>query len=91
MPPAWRLAINNLFGRLSRTVMLVIAVAMCAGLISAVACAMMSLNLAVDQRIKATVGSADLRIRHVGNSTFERSILDTVRVWKPGAAAPGRV
>lgn len=91
MPPAWRLAINNLFGRLSRTVMLVIAVAMCAGLISAVACAMMSLNLAVDQRIKATVGSADLRIRHVGNSTFERSILDTVRVWKPVAAATGRV
>jgi len=71
--------------------MLVMAVAMSAGLIAAVACAMASLNLAVGQRIKATVGASDLRLRHVGNGTFDSAILSSARTWDGVAIASGRL
>ncbi|MGQ0628642.1 MAG: ABC transporter permease, partial [Phycisphaerales bacterium] len=78
-------------GRLSRTVMLVIAVAMSAGLIAAVACVMASLTLAVEQRIKSTVGSAELRLRHVGSGSFDAGVLEQVRGWPEVASVTGRV
>ena len=90
MQAAWRLAINNLSGRRSRTLMLVLAVAMSAGLIAAVACAMASLNLAVGERIRATVGSGDLRIRHVGNGAFDSALLTRARAWPVVQLATGR-
>lgn len=79
MPPAWRLAINSLSGRRSRTGLLVLAVALSASLISAVACAMASLTAAVEQRIQSTVGAADARVRHVGGTTFDAAELERVR------------
>jgi putative ABC transport system permease protein len=81
MLAAWRLATNSLSGRLSRSLLLIAAVALSAALITAVACAMASLNKAVEMRIASTVGAADLRVRHVGTNSFSSSVVDTVRAW----------
>jgi putative ABC transport system permease protein len=81
MPAAWRLATNSLSGRRSRSILLIAAVALSAALIMAVACAMASLSKAVEMRVAATVGTADVRVRHVGGSSFPLSVVETVRGW----------
>ncbi len=81
MPAAWRLAINNLSGRPSRSLLLIAAVTLSASLIAAVACAMASLDLALLERAKATLGGADLRIHHVGGGTIDPSLVQAVRNW----------
>jgi len=83
MRAAWRIAISSLSGRRSRTLLLMAAVALSAGLIVAVACAMASLNLAVGDRIKAVVGSADVRLRHVNHVSFDAAVAEQARKW-PG-------
>ena len=59
MRPAWRLAINSLSGRRSRSLLLVASVALSSALIATVACAMASMHSGLKQRIDATVGAAD--------------------------------
>lgn len=86
MRAAWRIAISSLSGRASRTLLLTAAVALSAGLIVAVACAVASLNKAVTDRIQAVVGAADVRIRHVSHASFDSRIADTARAW-PGVRA----
>ncbi len=81
MPAAWRLAINSLFGRPSRSLLLGAAVALSASLIAAVACAMASLDKALLERAKITLGGADLRVKHVGGGVFDRRVADVVRSW----------
>jgi len=71
MRPAWQLATNNLSARRSRTALLIATVALCSALITAVACAMASVHKAISMRVDATVGAADLRIRHVGGQLFD--------------------
>ena len=90
MRPAWRLAINSLSARPSRSALLIAAVALSAGLIAAVACAIASLNLGVEQRVRATIGAADMRVAHVGNAPFDASVLDAVRAWPEVQLAVGR-
>lgn len=90
MPPAWRLATNSLSGRRSRTALLIAAVALSAALIVAVSCALASVNLALAQRVRATVGAADLRIRHVGGASFDAAAVDQAAAWPEVAAAVGR-
>ncbi|MFN5959054.1 MAG: hypothetical protein ACK462_14075, partial [Planctomyces sp.] len=62
MSPSLTLARTNLQQRPLRTALLVASVALCAALISAIACAMASLELAVRHRIEETVGAADVRV-----------------------------
>lgn len=90
MSAPWRLAINNLFQRRSRSALLVASVALCAALITAIACAMASLSEAVRERIAETVGAADVRVQRLGGGSFEASVLDTIERWPEVAKAVGR-
>ena len=81
MRAAWQLAISNLLRRKTRTGLLIASVMLCAMLICAVACAMASLTRGLDDRIKATVGGADVKIKHVGGASFDAGLLATVEAW----------
>jgi len=76
MPGAWRLSINGLAGRRSRTALLVGAVALSTALVVAVACALASLNAAMRLRVESTLGRADIRVKHVTESRFGAEVLD---------------
>lgn len=91
MPPAWRLAINSLSERRSRTVLLAAAVALSAALIVSVACAMATAQGAIQHQLSATVGAADLRIKPAGNAAIPSSVLETVRAWPDVTAAAPRL
>ncbi len=91
MLAALRLATNSLFARPKRTALLVGAVAMSAGLIAAVASAMASVNLAIEHRLEATVGRAELRIRPAGSGgMFSDDWLAVASSWPEIKAAVGR-
>ena len=81
MHPAWRLATSSLSRRRSRTGLLIASVTMCALLISAITCSMASLQAALDSRVKATVGAADVKLRHVGSGTFDQAVLQLAEGW----------
>lgn len=83
MRPAWRLAINTLSERRSRTALLVSTVALCAALIAAVTCALASLNEGIRHRVGVTVGNADVRLQHAGKKLFDLSELARLEAW-PG-------
>lgn len=85
MRPAWRLAINSLSERRSRTALLVITVALCAALIAAVACAMASLRKGIQARVEQTVGVADLNIAHIGRQDLDVALAAQAESW-PGVA-----
>ena len=81
MRPAWRLGINSLSGRRSRSALLVCSVALSAALIATVACAMASMHAGLKQRVDATVGAADLHISRAGKDSMGPDILEKVRAW----------
>ncbi len=81
MRPAWRLAINSLSGRRSRSMLLVASVALSSALIATVACAMASMHSGLKQRIDATVGAADLRVSRTGKDALTPEVLSKVRAW----------
>lgn len=90
MRPAWRLAINSLSARGSRTALLVGAVALSAALISSIACAMASVNGAIRRQVESTVGPADLRVRPAGDGeTVPVGLLERVRAWPEVRSATG--
>ncbi|MDX2148047.1 MAG: FtsX-like permease family protein [Planctomycetota bacterium] len=96
MRPAWRLAINSISERPSRSVFLVAAVALAAALVTTVACAIRSINSSVEQRLTTTVGAGDLRVRTaggggLGNTTFDAALLDVVRAWPEVRSAVPRL
>ncbi len=91
MRPAWRLAINSLSERRSRTALLVTTVALSAGLIVAVACAMASLNKGIEARMLATVGAADLRVQHIGKKLFDAAYVQRIQAWPGVQLAVGRI
>lgn len=92
MPPAWRLAINSLSERRSRTALLSGAVALSAALIVSVACAMATIHGAINYQLAATVGAADLRIKPAGTgATLPAAVLDEVRAWPEVDRAAGRL
>ncbi len=88
-----RLSINALAGRRNRTALLVLAVALSATLVAAVSAALASLNAGMQQSVQRTLGSADLRVQHVGEEPFDARILQrierdpAVRLASPVASA----
>src|SRR5262245_36641572 len=92
MRPAWRLAINSLSARASRTLLLVAAVALSAALIAAVSCAMASVSNAVRVRLEQTVGRCDLRIKGAGTGQpFAGSGLSQAQGWPETRVAAPRL
>ncbi len=81
MRPAWRLAISNASGRRERTLLLAGAVIAAAALVSAVACAVASLNAAVIRQVTETVGEADLRIISGAGPFVPERMLEVVGGW----------
>jgi putative ABC transport system permease protein len=81
MRPAWRLAISSASGRRERTWLLAAAVTAAAALVSAVACAVASLNAAVIQQVTDTVGEADLRITSGAGPFVPEAALGQARSW----------
>jgi putative ABC transport system permease protein len=81
MRPAWRLGINSLSGRRSRSMLLVASVALSSALIATVACAMASMHSGLKQRIDATVGAADLRVARTGKDALTADVAEKVRAW----------
>lgn len=63
MRPQWRLAINSLWQRPSRTLLLMLVVALSAALICAVSSAMAAFNTSLKRRVLMTVGAADLTVQ----------------------------
>ena len=92
MRPVLRLAITSAWRRRARTVLLTAAVALSAALIAAVACALSSANEAVNARMDATFGAAELRLEPTGRGGFmPESVLETVRSWPEVEAAAPRL
>lgn len=91
MRPAWRLAINSLSARRSRTLLLIAAVALSAALITAVSCAMASVHAGIRQRVMVTVGAADLRVQSIGRDDFDASVLGQIEAWPEVILASGRL
>ncbi len=92
MSAAWRLAINSLSERRSRSALLAGAVALSAALIVCVACAMSSVHGAIHQQVAATVGAADLVVQPAANGrVLPEAVLEDVRRWPEIAAAVGRL
>ena len=91
MRPAWRLAISSLSIRRSRTALLVASVALSAGLIAAVACAMASLHAGIRTKVEQTVGAADLRVQRVGKDVFDVAVLAQIEKWPEVALVVGRM
>lgn len=91
MRPAWRLAISSLSIRRSRTALLVASVALSAGLIAAVACAMASLHAGIRKKVEQTVGAADLRVQRIGKDVFDLTVLEQIENWPETDFVVGRL
>ncbi|MBX3358051.1 MAG: ABC transporter permease [Phycisphaeraceae bacterium] len=76
--------------RRSRTALLAAAVALSAGLIAAVACAMTSVQRGVKSRVEEAVGVADVRVEDVGRKSFDAAVLKQVGGWPEVAVVAGR-
>jgi putative ABC transport system permease protein len=83
MRAAWRLARSVCSARPSRVALLTGAVAMSTALVAAIACAMASLNAAVQTQLDASMGTAQVRVQPAGSGTVPAEAIDTVRDW-PG-------
>jgi len=84
MRAAWRLATSSLWQRRTRSLLLVLVIALSALLVSAVSVAMGSLRAALQGRVTAIVGNADARIQSRGSGkTFDSARLREVRAM-PG-------
>lgn len=82
MRAAWRLAINSVSARPSRSALLVAVVALCATLMTAIAFALSSVQGAIGSRLDATFGKADLRITsRSGGGDFDGGLADRVAAW----------
>ncbi len=82
MRPAWRLAINSLSARPSRSALLAAAVALSAALIVCVCCATATIHAAINHELASTIGAADARIKPSGSGAMlSGAILDQVRAW----------
>jgi len=90
MRAAWRLSINGLAGRRSRSGLLIGAVALSTALVSAVACALASLNAGMQQRVDAQLGRADLRVREVAGGRFDEAVLGLIRAQPEAALSAPR-
>lgn len=86
MRPVLRLAISRLSVRPSRTILIVLAVALSAALITVVSSAMASLNAAIRGQLNRTVGAADVVLKPATSVRPVRAEwLGRVEAW-PGVA-----
>jgi len=91
MRPAWRLGINSLSARPSRSALLTGAIALSTALVVAIGCALATTRVAIEQQIDTTVGKADLVARAGGRGgTVPASALDAIRQWPEVEVAVGR-
>jgi putative ABC transport system permease protein len=79
MRAVWRLSTSALAGRRKRTLLLVAAVALSTALVSAIACAMASMNAGMATRVAGTVGTADLQVRHIAKDRLPASVVEIIR------------
>jgi len=92
MRPGWRLGINSLFARRSRSVLLCAAIALSTALVVAIGGAMASTRAAIERQVNATVGKADLVVRGGGRGGgVPRKVLEAVRAWPEVELAVGRM
>lgn len=84
MRAAWQLTRSGLWARPARTALLSTAVALSAALVTAVACALASVNNAVAVQLDARMGTAEARLIPAGRGqSIAPEALETVRNW-PG-------
>ncbi|MFT5424097.1 MAG: putative ABC transport system permease protein [Phycisphaerales bacterium] len=84
MRAAWQLTRSGLWARPARTALLCAAVALSAALVTAVACALASVNHAVSVQLDARMGTAEARLIPAGRGqSLTPEALETVRAW-PG-------
>lgn len=92
MRAAWRLAISSLSQRPSRSVLLLLVVAMSATLVCAVATAMASVTQSLRTRMVSFVGSADLQVVVPGASRpIDETVRRAVAAWPEVSDVSGRV
>lgn len=78
MLPIWRLTLNALAGRPKRTRLLALAVAASTTLLTAIACALESLNAGLEQSVTQVIGRADVRVKRVGDDRFDAAIVEQI-------------
>ena len=92
MKAPWRLAISSLWQRRSRSVLLLLVVALSAGLVCAVATAMASVTETLRSRMLSTVGGSDLQVISPGNSkTLGGAVVERILRWPEVERASGRL
>jgi putative ABC transport system permease protein len=90
MRAIWRLSINALAGRASRTALLIAAVALSVTLIATVATALGTLNQSMRDRLDRNLGTADVRVRELTGARFDASVADLFQD-RPEVTALSRV
>lgn len=75
----WRLTRNALVGSPRRTRLLAFAVAASVTLLTAIACALESLNAGIERGMAGILGKADIRVKRVGEDRFDIAALERVR------------
>lgn len=89
MRSAWRICLNGLAGRRRRTALLSAAVALATTLVSAVACALASLDAGLLQQVAETLGRAQIRVREIAGDRFPADVLGSIeRDSSVAVAAP---
>ncbi len=92
MRAPWRLAISSLWQRPSRSVLLLLVIALSAALVCAVATAMASVTQSIRSRMVGAVGSADLQAITPGSSrALDSAFLASIAAWPETAATSGRL
>ncbi|MHC5004488.1 MAG: ABC transporter permease [Planctomycetota bacterium] len=90
MPPSWQLARNELTGRRSRIALLVAAVALAASLVTAVTCAIGTVQGSVERGLENVIGATDARVIHEFNGRFDSGLLEEIRGWPEVRLASAR-
>ncbi|MBS0188768.1 MAG: ABC transporter permease [Planctomycetes bacterium] len=92
MRAPWRLAISSLSQRRSRSILLLLVVALSAALVCAVATAMASVTESVRARMVGAVGSADLQIVSPGGSKrLDGGLIRSIERWPEVQSVSGRL
>ncbi|MGH7244194.1 MAG: ABC transporter permease [Phycisphaerales bacterium] len=92
MKAPWRLAISSLWQRRSRSVLLLLVVALSAALVCAVATAMQSVTASIRSRMLSAVGAADLQLISPGSAKkIDAHLVDTISAWPEVERASGRL
>ncbi|MCA9284095.1 MAG: ABC transporter permease [Phycisphaerales bacterium] len=91
MLSSWPIARTSVAGRRGRTALLIAAVGLASSLVTAVSCAIGSLQQTVADRIERALGTTDARIIHEFNARFDAAIVGDVRTWPGVQLAEGRL